>query len=439
MSEKKEFIPQTPKRNMMIVAGIAALGIGYFVWSASQQSDLPPAQSAAQGRPPITDDRLKVAGDAQGNPEYDAILAEAERRRMEQAERMGGAALPTPRVLDPVSIERPQPAPTPMAMPAGGQIHNAGNPERIQAMQAFLQSLMNEHDASKRVAAWSGSKYDPTSRAAQGSGLRSDMGGASQAAALTHEDYLFLPGDTLVAIQEVNLNSDVPSHVLARVVAGPYGENGGAKLVGGVTKVDDRLNLVFNHFSWNGRTYPISAVAVSADDDLQGVVTEVDRHIMFRAASLMGEVFLEGVRAYGEASSRNSGTVSIDTGTGSSTAVQEPLSSKQLYATARGEAAGRLAPIAGHGWNRPTTVRSDMNKALFRVIFLEPVPRNPSAQGAAASSAVPLTPAVQAASNNVARLIGPMGNVPAAVAPIAQAAGTSVAQPAPAAGAQSGH
>lgn len=433
MSEKKEFIPQTPKRNMMVVAGIAALGIGYFVWSASQQGALPPAESAAQGSPPITDDRLKVAGSGTTNPEYGAILDQAERQRLEQAAQQGGTALPTPRMLDPVSTQ-PPPSPAPAAMTSNGQIHVGSNPERVQAMQAFLQSLMSEQDASKRVAAWSGSKYDPTAGAAQ-AGMMTGTGGASQSATLAHEDYLFLPGDTVVAIQEINLDSDIPSHVLARVVTGPYGENGGAKLVGGVTKVNDRLNLVFNHFSWKGRTYPVSAVAVSADDDLQGVVTEVDRHILYRSASLMGEIFLEGVRAYGEAASRNAGTVTIDTGTGAATAVQEPLSSKQLYATARGEAAGRLAPIVGQGWNRPTTVRSNMNQALFQVIFLEPVPRNPSPQSAAATP-YPADPAVQAASQNVARLMGPMGSVPAAITPAVHAAAQAVAQPATQPGAQ---
>ena len=288
-------------------------------------------------------------------------------------------------------------------------------------MQAFFQSLMGEQDASKRLASWSGSPYDPEAGTPSASGAASTgtgSGAGSGAVALTHQDYLFLPGDSLVAIQEINLDSDIPSHVIARVVAGPYGENGGARLVGQVTKVENRLNLVFNHLAWNGRAYPINAVAVNADDDLQGVVTDVDRHIFFRAASLMGEIFLEGVRAYGEASANNAGSVSIDTNTGAATAVEEPLSSKELYATARGEAAGRLAPIVGQGWNRPTTVRSNMNKALFRVVFLEPVPRSPAAK---TGSAVPASVTLPAPAGGLG--VGAPEN-----APVPQTRGMGLAQ-----------
>lgn len=101
------------------------------------------------------------------------------------------------------------------------------------------------------------------------------------------------PGDMLYAVVETGVNSDVPSAVMASVVAGPYKN---ARLLGKFQRFEERLVLAFSRIILpSGEDVQLEAYAVDPSTSEASVATSVDTHFFSRWGGLVAASFLEGL------------------------------------------------------------------------------------------------------------------------------------------------
>ena len=134
--------------------------------------------------------------------------------------------------------------------------------------------------------------------------------------ALADEKPLIAPGDILYAQMLIEANSDVPSVVMAQILTGHFE---GSKILGSFSRKDERLVINFNQIVKDGKSYPMSAVAVDPATSLPGLATEVDQRYFKRIVLPAAAKFIEGMT---EAISE-SGTTNIVSGTTGETVATE--------------------------------------------------------------------------------------------------------------------
>ncbi len=123
------------------------------------------------------------------------------------------------------------------------------------------------------------------------------------------------PGDILLAVNRVTLDSDAPGPAMAEVVIGPYK---GAKAVGSFVRHGEHLVLNFTELvTKDGQSLSIQGCAIDPKTDRTAVRSSVDTHALERFGGLIAASFLEG---FGDAT-RRSGTSTYSSvyGSGSST------------------------------------------------------------------------------------------------------------------------
>jgi len=106
------------------------------------------------------------------------------------------------------------------------------------------------------------------------------------------EEPLIVPGDILYGQLLIEANSDVPSVVMARVLTGHFE---GSKILGSFSREDEKLVLEFDKIVKDGKTYPVSGVAVDPNTSLPGLATEVDHRYFKRILLPAASKFIEGV------------------------------------------------------------------------------------------------------------------------------------------------
>ncbi len=91
---------------------------------------------------------------------------------------------------------------------------------------------------------------------------------------------LLIPaGDVVYGQMFTEANSDVPSPILASLVAGPLK---GARMIGEFKVFNDYLYISFTKLSMRGKLYQINAIALDPNTTLAGVATEVDQRYFSR-------------------------------------------------------------------------------------------------------------------------------------------------------------
>jgi intracellular multiplication protein IcmE len=139
------------------------------------------------------------------------------------------------------------------------------------------------------------------------------------------------------AILETGINSDEPSPVLAKIVSGPLK---GAKLVGSISTVGEKVVVVFNNASIPdvSTSVKLNAYAVDPNSSRTALADNVDRHYFLRYGVLLATSF---VGAYSQALATSGSTTT--TSLSGTTTTNPTYNSTQLRNIALGGVGQKLA------------------------------------------------------------------------------------------------
>ena len=101
----------------------------------------------------------------------------------------------------------------------------------------------------------------------------------------------FEVGEVLYAMNSLSINSDVPGPVMIELVSGRLR---GGKFIGSFARHNKFLLLKFTAFAYEGKTYPVEALAVDPNTSGVAVRSDVDSHYIERWGGLVAASFLEG-------------------------------------------------------------------------------------------------------------------------------------------------
>ena len=158
----------------------------------------------------------------------------------------------------------------------------------------------------------------------------------------------FEVGEVLYAMNTISINSDVPGPAMIEIVSGRLR---GGKFIGSFVRHNKFLLLKFSAFAYEGKTYPVEALAVDPATAGVAVRSDVDSHYIQRWGGLIAASFLEG---FAEAVS-NSG-LSVEN-TDISVSVDHPTySTEDQMWIAAGKVGERLSEPMLENFYRPPTV-----------------------------------------------------------------------------------
>lgn len=190
-------------------------------------------------------------------------------------------------------------------------------------------------------------------------------------------------GDMSYATLLYGYNSDDAQQAPVFATLHDYGDGGGPSYLDG-TRLQGVLKLsresavieFTKAIHPDGRSFPISAIAVSPDLDRVGVAGRVNRHVIERYSSLFIGGLLQGAGQAGQLlldDGNNSGTTIIIGDNSNVQSDSSDLSDAEKVAIASLLPIGdNLASAAQQGFNRPPTVSAPAGFGMG-VVFLEPI------------------------------------------------------------------
>ncbi len=204
---------------------------------------------------------------------------------------------------------------------------------------------------------------------------------------------LLRPGRIYYGTIDGMVSSDVPGPVLATVQSGKLS---GAKMLGKFKKSHNYLAIQFFSMTMpNGDVYPVTAYAVDASTEQDGLASNVDHHYWSRYGALLGGAFLYG---FGQAEMYAGGAGTV---TQFGTPVFVPNTSTAISQTMMGlgQAGQTLSQQETAGFNRPNTVTVDKGKEIgILIMHAGPPDKNDNAiESPATPKAVPGAPTGTAA------------------------------------------
>ena len=208
-----------------------------------------------------------------------------------------------------------------------------------------------------------------TERATQGGEGGANIPGAVPVAAETTAPTTVRVGDTLYASNEYEVNSDIGSVAVARVLAG---ELQGAKLKGKFKLSSDYLVIEYDQLLLpEGTVLAVQGIAVDPAADRLFVRSAVDQHMLARWGGFLGSVYLA---TYGQKLEQSGQTTVVTTGSGGTTTVtQQPqYSARQINEIALGRMGGEVANELRKGLSRPPTVTLKAHAEVGVLILAAP-------------------------------------------------------------------
>lgn len=373
----KSTFQSNPKARLgLILMGALVLAIfGFAVLSLMRSG--PDANAVASLPPPPKG--TNTPGNS-GDPRYDKLQEEENRRKAAEAAERGTSSLPTlvgPQNTTPdplLTVQTPvQPTPQTVPTPTFQQ------PAAVQSPRPTANAAPSNYgDAEKQMAAllkgWGApepsQEFDHNGQAAAkpaatavAATTTATAAPAAQAAPARKGPSLIRAGTIVPAVLLSSLDSDNPGPVLAQIVSGPLA---GTRVIGQFQSSDNKLVLTFHTLSSpTVGSYSITAYAI--DDKQQvGMATDVNSHAFKRYSLLLASSLLAG---YGEAVGRSNTTVV--TGPFGSTTSQGELSDKQIAGVALGEMGKTVAQeLAQNGKIKPTVRLSCDGGCSIGLLFL---------------------------------------------------------------------
>lgn len=389
-----------------VVVGIIIVGFVYMTVFGSSGTEDPEdtsilrAKATAQG----------TVGE-ETTEEYRKAVEDTNVKRAEIAKKIGGSALPTPigqvqgqldvsrneeeenvgtdplqewrRTAearrfeidfseDPTAAPAPVPEITPIIEPIRPQTEVVQDPELVsrlvQQMQMIIASKAPQSSEMKKVTA----VPEPYAvllkeREERAKGMPSSMGGSSgsydvagmgsmDSAASAAADDQVSDDPVITAMGQViyaqllnELNSDVPTPVLAHVLQGPLK---GGRALGEFTVEDEYLVITFDYIVKDDITYDIDAIALDPETTLGGMKSHVDKHYWTRIVLPAASKFIAG---FSDAATQTQTTAVADGG-GGAIQSQEDLNTREELMSGVKEAADGIVDILDEGVDRPLTV-----------------------------------------------------------------------------------
>ncbi len=388
-----------------VVVGIIIVGFVYMTVFGSSGSDKPEddsilrANATAQG----------TVGE-ETSEEYRKAVEDTNVKRAEIAKKIGGSALPTPigqvqgqldvsrneeeenvgtdplqewrRTAearrfeidfseDPTAAPAPVPEITPIIEPIRPQTEVVQDPELVsrlvQQMQMIIASKAPQSSEHKKVT----SMPEPytlvlkereaieqgrsSAMSPNGTFETAGMGSMDSAAAAAADDQvsddpvITAMGQVIYAQLLNELNSDVPTPVLAHVLQGPLK---GGRALGKFTVEDEYLVITFNYIVKDDITYDIDAIALDPETTLGGMKSRVDKHYWTRVVLPAASKFIAGFSAAATQTQRTA----VADGGGGAIQSQEDLNTREELMSGVKEAANGIVDILDEGVDRRLTV-----------------------------------------------------------------------------------
>jgi len=223
------------------------------------------------------------------------------------------------------------------------------NVQRVTTLPSEYAVLLDEREKNKKQSFSDGGFSDGGfDTASSGGGSMSDTGGAE---AKDDRGKVMIAAGQIAYAQLLNdLNSDVPTPVLAHVLAGPLK---GGRAIGEFSMQDKYLTLTFSRIVKDDITYPVEAIALDPETTLGGMVSDVDNHYFSRIVLPAATEFISG---FAEAATQTQQTVVSDGG-GGAVQSQEDLDTREELLKGVKEAADSFVEVLEDGQDRPITVK----------------------------------------------------------------------------------
>lgn len=360
--------------------GIVIAGVALAIVMSTSQA--PPASVVAG---PGQANRLSgTAIGKDGNPKYNQQVVEDNERRAVEAQRSGRSFVPTPvgqvlpsEQIQPAEVQReesqPASAPPParvVDVPAAASdaVRHTRTPtaapyraaaQRVDASdtRGNLEQYLTALSAGWQVRAHVREVVHDPSNAAAGSPATpvdaATVSTAAVSAASANGSTSVRVGDVLYAVNEYEVDSDVASPVVARVVSGDWRD---ATLVGQFKLQGEHLVLEFNQLARADQLFDIKAVAVDPQTQRYAVRSEVDHHRLARWGSFLAGSWLA---TFGEKLEQSGTTTVVTTGPGGTTSVTEQpqFDTRAINQIALGRLGREVANEVRGQLSRPPTVK----------------------------------------------------------------------------------
>lgn len=323
------------------IFGVVIIAV-IFVFMYFRSEEPPPLSSM-----PETSDISSPPGTEDVSQNIREALEETDQQRLEEAERVGGSALPTliePPVGTIALPEEEQEEEDPLQrwrrlqqerIQQETQRTQISGPEGIQdeIPQENIEALA-EAMATQMQAILDNSQKDVDVRSVQITSddyldqfAPEDIPPEDPNAAPKISEILLPAGEIEYAQLLLEANSDTPGPVLAQISSGPLR---GSRVLGSFEVQNELLTLTFKTIVMDGISHDINAVAIDPQTSLPGMASEVDRRYFRRIILPAAAAFIEGaaeaVAASGQTTITVSGTQSTATTDTSNTDTEEEIS-----------------------------------------------------------------------------------------------------------------
>ncbi|MDP7142940.1 MAG: type IV secretion protein DotG [Alphaproteobacteria bacterium] len=366
-------------------------------------------QSVMRGKSDVSD----VPGSGQVTTVYKEAVEETNVRRVEDAIKTGGSALPTPVSTDEgrLTIDEPQaekedPLDRWRRIQEERQKQQAEEQAKLQAAQQ-KQAMFQAQQQAQQAPAEQGKAIDALAKAMaqqMETVLGSAVPQAPRSIEVTPDDFIeqeerkkqreaaeqgldgsgdgtvtadggdstnqiLIPAGTIEYGQlMIEANSDAGGTILAEMASGPYA---GSRLLGTFETRDDFLVLTFNTIMIDDVGYSANIVALNPDKASVAMVTDIDRRYFRRIILPAAAKFVEGMG--GAIAESASSTTTIDGGTGVATTSQEDLDVEEELAAGLEEAAGKASEILDEEGQNTQPLITVAPGTAMGLLFVDPV------------------------------------------------------------------
>ena len=328
---------------------------------------------------------------------YTDAVKEENERNIEDAQKTGGSALPTPisppvgRVMlaeekppeeDPLQrwrklqeerlqreMQRSQ-AVAPEAVAAEDTSRNEAVQAMADSMATQMQSVLEKNSASRPLQYKSMTSSEWLEERALKDQEAAEKASTEQSGDEDVEIILYPAGRIAYAQILTEANSDVPGPVLAQILSGPLS---GSRILGSFEKEKELLTLNFDTIIVKGISIDVEAVAIDPDTTLPAMATDVDHHYLARVVLPMASAFVTGMASAISESGRTNITIQGETVAEET----EETDSEQEVASGIDEAGQKLSEIIDETADDiEVTVRVEAGTPMG-ILFLEPVIQPP--------------------------------------------------------------
>ena len=165
-------------------------------------------------------------------------------------------------------------------------------------------------------------------------------------------------GEVLYAVNDIEVNSDVPGKVRATILSGEHKDG---VFLGSFSRHKKDLILEFSKFiTEDGASYDVDAVGIDPDVPKSAIQSRVNNRTFQRWGGLIAASFISGLSDAVE----NSGLKTVVTGEGTVTSSTPEYTAKQQAMIATGNVADKLEQKASKYFDRPPTVYLDSGEPL---------------------------------------------------------------------------